>query len=186
MQTNPTWNDMDNTEDKRIWTGRALSVENQFVDDIVPLLGIDVIMNPDKVRNSYAPDLLRNGEQLADLKKQTTPFFTSGRYDLDPQYTVTFNRKDYLRYKHHYPNIHIYFWVDWERLVYTSNNQKWRTISLQPLKSVWEVPFSELALQIETGNIPLHIYVRRVNDTVGNAKDSYVFDVRTFTHVRTL
>ncbi|PJI06831.1 hypothetical protein [Clostridium pasteurianum] len=54
------------------------------------------IINPEKKENPKAIDL----NLYADLKTQKTTFFTAmKKYQCDPQYTVTFNYKDYEYYK---------------------------------------------------------------------------------------
>ncbi|MDO4705225.1 MAG: hypothetical protein Q4A98_03305 [Comamonadaceae bacterium] len=68
-------------------------------------------INPAKNMDKTAPDLIIDGA-ISDLKTQNTPFFTASRYGLDPRFAVTFNRKDYERYKRIYPSIVIYFWID--------------------------------------------------------------------------
>jgi len=96
-------------------------------------------------------------------------------YNLDPQYVVTFNRKDYLRYQRLYPSIMIYFWLDWhvrEMVIGRS------IFAIAPLAGVWRAPFAQLAGLIEHSNTPLHAYQRRQGDTQGNAKESYLVDVR--------
>jgi len=96
-------------------------------------------------------------------------------YNLDPQYVVTFNRKDYLRYRRLYPGITIYFWLDWqvrELLIGRS------AFAVAPLAGVWRAPFAQLAALIEQRIAPLHTYQRRHRDLQGNAKESYLVDVR--------
>ena len=115
--------------------------------------------------------------KIADLKCQQTPFFKARvLYNLDPQYVVTFNRKDYLRYLRLYPSISIYFWLDWQAREKQIGQS---TFVVQPLAGVWRAPFAQLATLIETSNAPLHAYQRRRDDPHGNAKESYLVDVRT-------
>jgi hypothetical protein len=114
--------------------------------------------------------------QVADLKCQQTPFFKARvLYNLDPQFVVTFNRKDYRRYQRQYPSISIYFWLDWhvrEMLIGRS------TFVVQALAGVWRAPFAQIATLIERRKAPLHVYQRRQGDLQGNAKESYLVDVR--------
>lgn len=166
---------MDDTENKTLWTSRALADEREFVERVAPRLKIKVAINPAKAHDAFAPDLVRADKRLADLKKQTTPFFTAQRYGLSPQYAVTFNEKDYLRYKELYPGIAVYFWVKWERQSYPPKNP---TITVPAMEGVWVTAFTTLASLIESGQLRLHRYRRRVNDAAGNAKASYVLDVR--------
>jgi hypothetical protein len=168
------------TEDKLAWCADGIEREKDFVVRVAPWLKLDVKINPEKETNPYAPDLLVNGK-VSDLKSQTTPFFTAKRAfktpmrpeGIDPQYAVTFNRKDYLRYKEHYPSLDVYFWVEWREL-------EGYSIKVRPLVGIYKVPFTQLAVSIENGDAKLHQYRRRVADQVGNAKDSYGFDVRDF------
>jgi hypothetical protein len=168
------------TEDKLAWCADGVERENDFVARVAPAHGLDAKINPEKATNIYAPDLIVNGK-VADLKSQTTPFFTAKRAfrtakrpdGLDPQYAVTFNRKDYQRYREHYPDLDIYFWVEWAEL------EGYGT-TVRPLVGLYKVPFAALAARIEAGDAKLHEYQRRIGDQAGNARDSYGFDVREF------
>src|SRR3989344_8017214 len=100
------------TEDKSWWLLHGAQLEERFVEVCCKHLHLSAAINPVKITNPTAPDLVVNG-RLADLKTQNTPFFTAARYGLDPRFAVTFNRKDYERYKRFYPDIDIYYWVDW-------------------------------------------------------------------------
>jgi hypothetical protein len=166
---------MHNTEDKQWWVIEWAKKEQLFVAQVCPKLGLSATINPAKQHNRYAPDIVVDG-QVADLKCQQTPFFKAGMlYNLDPQYVVTFNRKDYLRYQRLYPSIIIYFWLDWhvrEMLVGRSS------FVVAPLAGVWRAPFAQLAALIEHSKAPLHAYQRRQGDIQGNAKESYLVDVR--------
>lgn len=171
---------MRDTEDKLAWCADGIEREIDFVERIAPRLKLNAKINPEKKTNPFAPDLLVN-EKMADLKSQTTPFFTARKAfkapqqpgGIDPQYAVTFNRKDYLRYREQYPELDIYFWVEWKEL------ENYGT-KVRPLIGVYRVPFSQLAAHIESGEAKLHTYQRRESDQMGNARDSYGFDVRNF------
>ena len=114
--------------------------------------------------------------QVADLKCQQTPFFKARvLYNLDPQYVVTFNRKDYLRYRRLYPGITLYFWLDWQARKMLIGQS---AFAVAPLAVVWRAPFAQLAALIEQRIAPLHAYHRRQGDLQGNAKESYLVDVR--------
>jgi hypothetical protein len=168
------------TEDKLAWCADGVERENDFVARVAPALKLDAKINPEKETNIYAPDLVVNGV-VSDLKSQTTPFYTARRMfrnvkrpqGIDPQYAVSFNRKDYLRYKEHYPNLDVYFWVEWMALEGFGTK-------VRPLVGIYRVPFSKLAEKIEAGEAKLHEYQKRVGDQLGNARDSYGFDVREF------
>lgn len=164
-----------NTEDRAQWYVWGEDVEGDFIAQIVPKLGIDLRINPEKAQEPWAIDLYDfTHQRYADLKAQNTPFFTAGKYryygvPYDPTYTVTFNKKDYERYKMEHPDCDIYFWVHWQQLEYKS-------MRVNPLYGVWRAPFSRLAEKIEAGEVSLHQYQYRVNDD-HNAKESYLFNL---------
>lgn len=166
-----------NTEDKGWWCHHGEKLEETFVEICKSKLGINVFINPEKATNRYAHDLIfvdKNGvERIADLKTQNTPFFTAARYDIDPRYAVTFNRKDYERYKSLYPEIVIFYWIDWKQL-------EWRGNKIEYLGGIYVLPFPTMMKKIESGQIPEHSYIFRRNDTAGNAKSSFVFDLHDF------
>lgn len=159
------------TEDKAWWCHHGLNLERSFVALCPARLGRTAVENPEKATNPYAPDLIVN-DRMSDLKVQNTPFFSAGRYGLDPRTTVTFNRKDYERYSSLYPNIDIYFWVDW---VKTSWNDK----SVKHLAGIYVLPFSEVAKIIVEG-APEHFYIHRRGDESGNAKSSFLLPLARF------
>lgn len=179
------------TEDKVWWFKHGEMLEKAFVDEICPKIGLSACINPYKSANPTAPDLIVNCE-LADLKVQTIPFFTAFKYNkkvngkyipFNPCYTVTFNKKDYDYYISAYPDINIYFWVDWQETVYTSHSG--RKIEVDKLSGVWMSSFAELAWLINRYSFPLHEYYRRQGQ-VGNARDSYLIDIRYLTEVAIL
>lgn len=130
-------------------------------------------IHPEKKTNPYAPDLLLGEGQLADLKTQIKPFFTSARYGIDPTYAVSFNEKDYLRYNQRYPGLVIFWWIVREpEYGYGQYTKR--------INGVWRVGMGEITHRIRKGIVPLHEYRNRVNDQQGNGKASYIFDLRTF------
>ena len=162
-----------NTEDKDRWCEEAEEKEYDFVNDIVPLLNRNITRHPAKEYDKYSIDLLDcEHNKDADLKSQTTPFFLAATKDerLDPTYTVTFNKKDYERYKKKYPNADIYFHVNWTQ---TSGYG----VKVEPINKVWVASFSKMAKMIENDSVYLHVYQNRIDDTV-NARESYLFDLR--------
>lgn len=160
-----------NTEDKSWWCHHGVRLEKAFVELANEHLMLQAMENPEKTENPYAPDLIVDGI-LSDLKVQNTPFFVSKRYGLDPRRAVTFNRKDYERYKKLYPHINIYFWVDW-----TQTESKFGRVDY--LAGIYRLPFAKIAELIERG-APEHDYLHRRNDTQGNAKSSFLLDLRQF------
>jgi hypothetical protein len=153
------------------------NLEFDFVTKCRDLLGLEISINPQKQLDKTAPDLVFEG-CLADLKTQNTPFFTSSRYGIDPRFCVTFNRKDFERYASMYPEINIFFWVDWKQLSY-------KEFSTTHLAGVFKVGFSKLREMVEAG-APEHAYLRRINDKAGNAKTSFLFDVRKMSNLMDL
>jgi hypothetical protein len=165
------------TEDTRWWYARGEEKEAFFISTIAPRLGITAARNPEKDTDPTAPDLLVDGKR-AELKNQETPFFKAKKYyRVDPQFAVSFNLGDYEKYKEKYPEMDIFFWVDWQEL------EKF-DIKLRQMFGVYRVPFKQLAYAIETGQVKLHEYDKRKWQTrLGINKDekfSYGFDVRTF------
>ncbi len=156
------------TEDKEVWTKIGLKREHEFCE-MMKANGFDVEMNPEKIKNKYAPDLLVEGRSVAEVKCQRTPFFTAGRYGIDPTYAATFNEKDRSRYQGEYPNLPIFFWCKWTSLLDYG-------VTVEPIDRVYLVGFQRLQREIIDPK-KLHEYERRKNDKV-NAKDSYVIDVR--------
>jgi hypothetical protein len=154
--------------------------EKVFVERLCPALGLRGEINPEKSINPYAPDLVVDGV-IADLKCQETPFFKAkelyGSYGLEPQTTVTFNKKDYERYAENYPQLMIYFWVYWKE---TKKCIRDSIYSVAPMFGVWRTPFAHIQQIILSGNAPLHNYQRRVYDIAGNAKESYLLSLDQF------
>lgn len=159
------------TEDRGWWYIHGEKLEERFVRLCRARLAMDAQINPAKELDKTAPDLLVDG-LLADLKTQNTPFFTAGRYGLDPRFTVTFNRKDYGRYKKLYPDVVIYFWIDWRQTT-------WRDSSVAYLGGVYRLPFADVAALIESP-APEHFYINRQSPGDRNAKSSFLLDIRQF------
>lgn len=136
---------------------------------------IDLRKNPAKILTPWEIDLYDyTNNHPADLKTQNTPFFTCGKYrygssSYNPQYTVTFNKKDFENYRDNHPDCDIYFWINWKQLHYYN-------ITINPLCGVWRAPFAKMAKKITSGEVALHTYQHRINDD-HNAKDSYLFSL---------
>jgi hypothetical protein len=160
-----------NTEDRGWWYLYGEKEELRFVKLCQDQFGLDAKINPEKANNKFAPDLVVNGV-VSDLKSQTTPFFSSTRYKLDPRFTVTFNRKDYERYKNLYPDIDIYFWVNW-----TQTTSKWGSVKY--FAGIFTLPFRDVAKIIEA-SAPEHFYMHRQDVGNPNATSSFLLDIRNF------
>lgn len=157
---------------KSIWCKDGEKIETAFVNKYGTKLNL--IINPEKNTNPYAPDLMYDNSILADLKTQNTPFFKAKKlYNIDSSYAVVFNRKDAARYYKMYPNIIIYFWVEWHSVKFKMNDFE---NSVEYINGVWKISFVELVELLKKA--PKHNYQQRVNDTKGNAKTSFVLDIR--------
>lgn len=160
-------------QDKSHWCKDGEKIEEAFVR----LYGtqLHLAINPAKEHDPYAPDLIDTVTgKLADLKLQATPFFRAQKlFGIDPTYAVVFNEKDKLRYQDKYPEITIYYWVNWVAVKYKTDLNE---ITVQPLQGVWRSEFPKFKQYLSTS--PLHYYQQRVDDTKGNAKGSYVCDIR--------
>jgi hypothetical protein len=169
--------DEHDTEDKKYWVSKyGIEKEKEFCKFMSEVVGISTIINPEKYKNIFVPDIIVNGA-LSDLKCIGTPFYLSGKlYKTNPQYAVTFDDKDYMRYKKNYPNINIYFWVQYEG---ARGSYAGATISLLPMDHIFEVSFNRLKNYIEANGVPHHTYKRRIDDEIGNSRGCYIFDVRS-------
>ena len=165
-----------NTEDKKYWVEKyGLKHELRFIEIIKSLGDYDLKINPEKTEDPTSIDYIWNG-QLADLKTQTTPFFTSARYGIDARYAVTFNRNDYERYleyeKRLQKPVQIFFWIDWQQLT-------WNDKSINYLFGIYYGSLRRIKKMVLDG-APEHAYLRRKNDIKGNAKSSFILDIRNF------
>lgn len=163
------------TEDKASWVEEGADLEEDFVADIVPKLGRNIIINPEKEKDPTVIDLVdRDQGRYADLKTQETPFFLVDKkypgFGYHPQFAVTFNHKDYDRYRRLYPGCDVYYHVKWMQT-------EGYGVQLEPMEGVWVARFADMRRLIETRQVALHPYQFRRGDQI-NAKDSYVFDLR--------
>lgn len=157
---------------KSIWCKDGEKIELAFVSRYGGKLNLKI--NPEKATNPYAPDLVFGENHLADLKTQNTPFFKAKNlYGIDPSYAVVFNRKDAVRYYEKYPGISIYFWVEWHSVKFVMGTFENK---VQYISGVWRIPFKSLVELLKTA--PKHEYQQRKNDQKGNAKSSFVLDIR--------
>jgi len=158
-------------QDKGPWCVSGETSEATFINKYGEKLGL--ILNPKKQYDFYTADFLNvNTNNLADLKTRNTPFFQAAeRYSINPQYAVTFNIKDFLRYLKFYPGIEVYYWIDW---LVTKLESK-TDIEVTPMEGVWKITLDNIKLLSESA--PIHTYQQRILDDRGSAKKSYVFDL---------
>jgi hypothetical protein len=150
-------------EDKLAWCEKGEKQEQSFVLRSLNS-GLSVIKNPAKNLDKYTHDLYAIFQ--SDLKSISTPFNTAGRYGIDSKYAITINEKDVVRYKNLYPNIMLIL-----------------DINYPSYKGVRIASINRISWLIEHDRAKKHTYKDRVDDTNGNAKDSYVFDLRWFDEV---
>lgn len=152
-------------DDKQAWCEHGRMLEDEFVlrqrfDDV--LIGI----NPAKDDNPFTYDM--RIDMPCDLKSAKTPWRKSWEmFGIDPRHAVSINQKDLRRYARLYPNIVILFDVDYPEY----KAVHWATLDM-------------MRMMREGGDMALHQYGARVDDTQGNAKASYVFDVTLLPRLR--
>ena len=148
------------TENKSAYCELGEEAERQFLVNSINE-GIGFTINPAKTENIFTHDLFALFP--SDLKSRFTPFKTADRYGIDPDYAITINEKDLIRYGKLYPHICIILDIHFPH---------YRATHYAPLFFLRQIVMS--------GKAKLHTYEKRVNDTQGNAKASYVFDARWF------
>ena len=147
-------------EDKRAWCELGAQAEVRFAGPVFAS-GCAVMMNPAKTESKFSHDLFLT--LPADLKTIRTRFNTSGRYGIDSKTAFTLNVKDIQRYSSLYPHIVLIFDIDYG---------DFKTIRYASLR--------EIKRAIKLGKAKLHTYKDRLDDTSGNARDSYVLDATWF------
>lgn len=95
-----------------------------------------------------------------------------------PQYLKK-DRKDYERYQQLYPGLLIHFYVRWD--VLERSNRK-----VPFLHGVCQTDIERIENLIKSGKVLLQAYLKRVNDTMDNAKDNYVLSLENLELVRLL
>ncbi len=163
--------------DKSAWCQEyGEAVESRFCVERMYELGMSSYMNIEKRQNKYAHDMFAVFQ--SDLKTVRTPFFKAQEmYGIDPQYAVTINQKDIERYKKLYPNIIVIFDVLWDR----TNCRKeldGKVYSVEPMHKTYAGFIHDIRTAVMATGSKKVEYQGRVGDTNGNAKVSYVFDVR--------
>jgi len=159
-------------QDKQSWCEHGRNLEDVFIENFGEELSLEI--NKDKTESVYVIDMYNTKDDvLSDLKSQNTPFFLAGKkYNVDPQFAVVFNEKDKLNYINKTTNgseLYIYFWVKWEE-------QERFGVKVTSIDSIFMTTFSNLLKILDDDK--LHEYKQRKGDTKGNAKASYVLDVR--------
>jgi hypothetical protein len=162
-------------QNKKSWCEIGGKLEQDFITEIAPGLGLPLIIHPEKKQNPYVADLYNTQTDCpAELKTRLTPFFTAADYGLDPQFAVTFNQKDYVHYVKNWKVLEIYFWIAWKKRFFQGLNR------VLFMYGVWKTNFEMIQALIEIEKAPLHHYQQRQHDQRHNAKSSYLFDLRRF------
>lgn len=164
----------ESTEDKQHWCDAAEADERAFAVNRLFQLGLSGSVNVEKRSNPYTHDLFV--QWPSDLKNIRTPLFKAQElYGIDPQYAVTFNVKDGERYRSLYPNIVVIFDVKWEEL---SREIGGTLYQVEPMHVTYAGLLDDISNAVKAGGSKRIEYQKRVDDTLGNAKASWVFDVR--------
>jgi len=159
-------------QDKMSWCRRGETLEDEFLRVYGDRLKLK--LNPAKKEKPTVPDFIYiPGNRIADLKTVNTPFFSARRYGVDPQYAVTFNKKDLEYYRRCYSDILLYFSIDWIATKLVIKGCKIYTV--EPMVGVWGIRFCNIQKLCCPEN--LHEYKLRIGDKV-NATHSYVLDLR--------
>jgi hypothetical protein len=151
-------------------------IERSFCVDRLYDIGLTGFINLEKKKNIYAHDMFTVFQ--SDLKTVRTPFFKAWeKFEIDPQYAVTINMKDMQRYKELYPNIVVVFDVLWDEKI-CKKFIEGVEYEVKPMHQTYAGFIQDIrSAVVACGNKKVE-YQGRVNDTGGNAKASYVFDVR--------
>ena len=169
-----------NTENKKVWCQQAEPNERAFAVQRLFDLGLAGAINVEKRDNPYTHDLFINWP--SDLKTVRTPLFKAQElYGIDPQWAVTFNVKDAHRYREKYPNIVVIFDVKWE---VTCKEIGGCMYEVEPMHVTYAGFLDDLRRAVVKAGSQRIAYQRRVNDTAGNAKESFVFDLRDLHFIR--
>jgi hypothetical protein len=169
------------------WYSFGEKKEIEFVNIIQPWAGLSAwrfSINPRKRYVKWALDIVDKLGHEYDLKYQNRPFFKAGvLFGIHPQFAFAFNEKDYIRYQEEAPNCRIIAWLEWPASVLEDSLEFGQEL-IYPMRGVWILEFKEIAFSIKSGGAPRHEYKNRINDKIGNAKSSFILDLRTLAWVK--
>lgn len=164
----------DSNQDREAYYKQGEDLEVEFVECVAPIYGLTASVNPDKKTKPYVPDLVVAGE-IAELKTQREPFYSSGRmFGMNPQTTVTLNPLPLMRYIHDYPFMDVYFRVNFRKSFGYG-------VAVAPFEGVWMINVQDLAYLASLA--PVHHYKERVGDTYNN-QSAYVLDLNDMIRLR--
>lgn len=145
-------------EDKLGWCKLGEQQEIEFINSH-KFKDTVLCINPAKKLDKYTFDMRIN--MPCDLKTIRTPWiYAENKFCIDPKHAVSINQKDLRRYANLYPNIIIVF-----------------DVGFAEYKAVHFATIGHFKKMLEDGDLHKHEYIHRKNDTQGNAKISYVFDI---------
>jgi len=148
-------------EDKDSWCSLGEEQEHLFLRQNT-FDGVEFNLNSDKEHDKFTHDFTMTVP--CDLKTIRTSWRTAEeKFGIPNRYAISINRKDVERYQSLYPNIFLI--LDVKTNLYSGYHL---------------TDLERLILHIRTGVAKEHFYKDRVDDTNGNAKSSYVFDIRWF------
>ena len=155
------------TEDKTWWIGWGNQKEQDFLslcarEGILP--GIAASSGP-----RFYPEYTYQSRYL-DLKTVETPFFLAQKhYGVDSNFAVSLNKPDVLDCTYKYPKCQLVFWIQWaSEIKYGVEVETRHEIRFLPYERMREL----------VSHAPVHVYQKRIDDNKGNAKESYILDLR--------
>ena len=149
----------DDNENKLEWCAYGEQLELDFINNHT-FKDTVLCMNPEKDSNKFTFDMRINFP--CDLKSRNTPWRLSQElFGISPTYAVTIDQKDLQRYMKLYPNICIVFDIDYP-----------------DYKAIHFGFIFDFLKMLEEKTLHKHQNISRINDTKGNAKFCYIFDIR--------
>lgn len=179
-----------NTEDKDWWLKEGEVREREFLQ-LCETQGIlkGIIPNPERTaRRKHLPEYFYRGA-LLDLKDHRIPFFEAERTrGIPPRYALTLDEQDVIDIETKYPDCRLVFYVDWMAVKYQKiavdekgGERLVKEISIQPLHGIWGMTPARMRKLV--ADRQTHEYLRRKEDTRGNAKTSFGVDLRQLTQI---
>jgi len=143
-------------EDKKSWCHAGFLAEQDFVATN-KLIGWGISMNPNKHEDPYTHDFV--GIVPIDLKSIRESWRKSLElFGIPSMYAISINTKDLIRYSTLYPNIIVLLDVEWS--------------------GIYMLTMPRAKALVSSGKAVKHEYKNRKDDAKGNAKTSYIFDLR--------
>ncbi len=153
------YNPPKNNENKKEWCTYGEQLELDFIKNN-KFKHTALCINPEKDTDKFTFDMRINFP--CDLKSITTPWKLSKElFGIPSDYAVSINQKDLRRYMKLYPNICIIFDVKYPNY-----------------KCIHFGFISDFITMMGDETLHRHEYKNRKTDTQGNAKVSYIFDIR--------